>query len=106
MSLDTVNTNTSRMTAQIKTLFQNARAYAVSNGFEDKQFGTIEVVNNWNWWAGFKLSDFLTNVASYMRMGPMLGRERYCPPLAPGVCFTLRGMGSGSATCGGLTQGR
>lgn len=35
----------------------------------------MELVNNANWWTGFKFSDFLSNVASYMRMGPMLGRE-------------------------------
>jgi tyrosyl-tRNA synthetase len=68
--------NIKRITAQLNSLFNNATVYASSRGFEQKAFGTMELVNNSTWWAGFKFSDYLSNVASYMRMGPMLGRER------------------------------
>lgn len=76
MSTTTATTNIKRITIQLKTLFQNARTYASSHGFDENAFGKIELVNNSTWWTGFKFSDYLSNVASHMRMGPMLGRER------------------------------
>jgi tyrosyl-tRNA synthetase len=68
--------NISKMTAQLKLLFQNARSYAVSHGFKEGEFGKVEIINNDNWWKDFKFSDFLTKVAQYMRLGPMIARDR------------------------------
>jgi tyrosyl-tRNA synthetase len=75
MSPETANTNIQRITRQLKSLFLNIRAYASPHGYNESEFGKLEMMNNTNWWTGFKFSDFLTNVASYMRMGPMLARE-------------------------------
>ena len=37
----------------------------------------MDILNNDAWWRDLKFSDFLTNIAQYMRLGPMLARERF-----------------------------
>jgi tyrosyl-tRNA synthetase len=75
MSAEVASTNISKITSQVKALFENVKSYAILRGFKSTP-GEIEILNNEAWWEHFKLSDFLTNVARYMRLAPMLARDR------------------------------
>ena len=73
--------NINKITKQVQIIFQNFKLYAISKDFKESSFGRFEIVNNDTWWKDLKFSDFLTNIAQHMRLGPMLGRERYLCPL-------------------------
>jgi tyrosyl-tRNA synthetase len=76
MSPEVAAKNISKMTSQLQSLFQNARKYAATHGFKEQNFGKIEIMNNDTWWKDFKFIDFLTKVARYMRLGPMIAKDR------------------------------
>jgi tyrosyl-tRNA synthetase len=69
--------NISKITHQLQSLFFSAKMYAASHGYDENSFGKVEVLNNESWWKDFSFSEFLTQVARFMRLGPMLARERY-----------------------------
>jgi len=69
-------TNISKITNQVQTLFQNGRKYANARGYKENLFGKLEIMNNDTWWKDFRFSDFLMIVARFMRLGPMLSRDR------------------------------
>jgi tyrosyl-tRNA synthetase len=81
MSSKTASTNISKISKQLQGLFQNVKKYGHSHGYKESSFGKLEIMNNNAWWNDCSLADFLTDVARHMRLGPMLGRDRY--PLLP-----------------------
>jgi tyrosyl-tRNA synthetase len=73
--------NISKITKQVQSIFQNARIYAESRGYKGI-FGQMEILNNDAWWKDLKFSDFLMKIAQFMRLGPMLSRERLVDPFS------------------------
>jgi len=76
MSSETATANINKISKQVQNLFDNVKKYASVHGYKHDSFGQIEILNNNSWWKDFSFSDFLTNVAKHMRLGPMIARER------------------------------
>jgi tyrosyl-tRNA synthetase len=78
MSLETANSNVSKIKNQVDQLFQvSVRKYAASHGYKESAVGTISVLNNVTWWEKFSLTDFMHKVARNMRVSRMCARDRY-----------------------------
>jgi tyrosyl-tRNA synthetase len=58
-------------------LKKNLRGLAMKHGYKDHQLGGCSIKNNKRWWGKYTLAEFMVQVAHNMRLGPMLGRERY-----------------------------
>ena len=80
MSDEEADLNINSIEQQLETLFENVREYAKSHGYKTEYFGKVDIVDNHSWWQNVLFSDFLNDVARYMRLGPMIARERCLTP--------------------------
>ncbi|GMM37083.1 tyrosine--tRNA ligase [Saccharomycopsis crataegensis] len=75
MDSETRLDNTSRIKFQLADFLNSSKDYVKSLGFPVPDSSKTEVADNFDWWKGVGLLEFLANYGKYIRVNSMLGRE-------------------------------
>jgi len=75
LSERTAEGNTAEITRQLRKIFTNAQTIAGKHG-DSFNWSQIKVLDNNKWWNKMVFTDFMSQVARNMRLGPMLARDR------------------------------
>lgn len=67
--------NVSHIQLQLSNFLTRGVEYAKSRNYPIKSGGSIEVVNNHEWWVSIKMLDFLAHYGKYIRISAMLARD-------------------------------
>lgn len=73
---DIIHQNSTSIGRQLGVIFENAIKYALKRIRLDKPILPIKTLNNLDWWHEMSLINFLQTTGKYMRIAPMLSRER------------------------------
>lgn len=75
MEDDTRTANVASIEGQIRRFLENGLHYAKSRNIDTAAAGSIETVNNHDWWKDMLFLDFLATYGSHIRVSQMLARD-------------------------------
>lgn len=64
------------MHMQLKKLGSSIEQYGARHGHKRKMIWKRALVNNNTWWNSMSFIQILRDLGSYVRLGPMLGRDK------------------------------
>ena len=75
LSEDMLKINVAGIEGQIHRFFKHGAAYAEKRGFQETNYTTPKVLNNYSWFNSMTVIDFLGSVGRYARVNTMLAKE-------------------------------
>ncbi|KAK7274952.1 hypothetical protein RIF29_16054 [Crotalaria pallida] len=72
LDADTLERNTVGIATTITRILGRAQNLNLDDGYDDSD---VVILNNYDWWKGFSLLDFLKKVGRYARVGTMMAKE-------------------------------
>jgi tyrosyl-tRNA synthetase len=78
--------NMAEMHMQLKKLWVTVERHVSKWGYEREDSWRRGLFNNNTWWNKKPLYEVMRDLGSGVRIGPMLGRDKY---VAPGIALTL-----------------
>lgn len=74
LDFDSLERNTIGIANTISRILGRAQNGNLDDGY-DEYGSSVVILNNYDWWKGFSLLDFLKNVGRYARVGTMMAKE-------------------------------
>lgn len=72
---DLISNNVEAITSQLSRFFINGAVYAHSRGHAAESVGSVEIVNNADWWCNVSFEDYMRDVCHNVRVTQMLARD-------------------------------